>query len=515
MTAPTPRVGDIEGESKLDHEKQEPLGIPRNTTTGKQTFFDKIWTLTTQLERTAGLEGRGIQRVEAHERQKLSKAAYIQVAILWISINLCANNIALGLLGPAIFHLSFLDSALCAVFGALVGSIPVAYIATWGPISGNRTLIFARYTMGWWPSKLCVLLELVILLGYAMIDCVIAGQILSAVAGGNLTIVVGIIVVALISWVVTTLGIKLFHLYQRYAWIPQIMVLFILVGSAGPKFDTVTPSVGDTVTIAGGRLSFFSLCLSAAITYSPGAADYFVYYPETTSRLKIFWMSLIGLTVSFAFMLLLGIGLASGIFTNSDWSTAYETSFGALIVAGYGGLGAFGKFCGVVLALGLVSNIVAPAYSAGIDFQILGRYAALIPRFVWNTFGVVVYTVCALAGRNSLSEIFTNFLALMGYWVAIWIAITIEEQLIFRRFRGYDWTVWDQPSRLPVGIAALVAFLVGWVGAVLCMAQVYYIGPLARNVGSHGGDMGNYVGFAWAAIVYPPLRYLERKRLGR
>ena len=128
-----------------------------------------------------------------------------------------------------------------------------------------------------------------------------------------------------------------------------------------------------------------------------------------------------------------------------------------------------------------------------------------------------MYTICALAGRDHLSEIFTNFLALMGYWVAIWIAITIEEQLIFRRKRvgGYDWTAWDQSEKLPIGIAALVAFLVGWAGAILCMAQVWYIGPIAKTVGEYGADLGNYVGFSWAAVAYPPLRWLELKRFRR
>ena len=52
--------------------------------------------------------------------------------------------------------------------------------------------IFARYTMGWWPSKLVVLLNIIVLLGYALIDCVVAGQILSAVSpNGSMSVVVG------------------------------------------------------------------------------------------------------------------------------------------------------------------------------------------------------------------------------------------------------------------------------------------------------------------------------------
>ena len=186
-----------------------------------------------------------------------------------------------------------------------------------------------------------------------------------------------------------------------------------------------------------------------------------------------------------------------------------------MIVAGFDNLGTFGKFCSVIVALGLIANMVAPVYSSGIDFQILGRYSSMVPRFIWNTFGVIVFAVCALAGRDSLSAIFTNFLALMGYWVSLWIAITLEEQLIFRRRMNpsYVWSDWNKPGKLPIGLAALIAFLVGWVGAILCMAQFYYIGPLAKLVGDYGGDMGNYVGFAWAALVYPPSAILGAEEI--
>ena len=87
--------------------------------------------------------------------------------------------------------------------------------------------------MGWWPTKLLVVLNLIVLLGYSLIDCVVVGQILSAVSpNGSLSVVVGecmhrgaytfltfylgIIVAAVITWAVTTLGISVFHFYERY-----------------------------------------------------------------------------------------------------------------------------------------------------------------------------------------------------------------------------------------------------------------------------------------------------------
>lgn len=376
--------------------------------------------------------------------------------------------------------------------------------------------------MGWWPSKLIVILNIVVLLGYSLLDCVVGGQILSAVSpNGSMSVVVGIIIVAVITWAVTTFGISVFHYYERYAFIPQIIVFSILFGVSAKHYDLTTPSSGDPRTVAGDRLSFFSICLSAAITYGGLGADYFVYWPSTTSRPLVFASTLFGLSASFAFALVLGVGLASGIAQYQPYGDAWTYSqggsgSGALLVAGFEPLHGFGKFCAVIAALGVIANTIPPTYSSGVDFQILGRYATKVPRVIWNMVGVIIYTVCALAGRNHLAVIFTNFLALMGYWVAIWIAIILEEYLIFRRSaKAYNWAAWNDPEKLPLGIAALVAFLVGYGGSIISMAQVWYIGPIARLIGEYGGDAGNYVGFSWAALIYPPLRLLELKRFGR
>jgi purine-cytosine permease-like protein len=70
--------------------------------------------------------------------------------------------------------------------------------------------------MGYWPSKLCSLLNIVIMLGYGMIDCLVGGQLLSAVADGGLSIVVGVIIIAVISWAVVVFGMSAFQYYERY-----------------------------------------------------------------------------------------------------------------------------------------------------------------------------------------------------------------------------------------------------------------------------------------------------------
>ena len=240
-----------------------------------------------RLEELAGAEARGIERVPEWEREerKTSLADYIQMGLIWFSSNLTANNITLGMLGPLTFELGLTDCLLLGTFGSMVGAIGVAYISTFGPMSGNRTLVVGRYTMGWWPSRLWVLLNIVIMLGYGLIDTLIAGQMLSYVhsQGHGLSIVVGTIIAAVISLVICLFGMDVFHFYERYSSFPQLLILFILIGVAGPHFDLSSPgsSAGQPVTsaISANQLSFFFLSVSGPLAWAPAAADYYVSFP--------------------------------------------------------------------------------------------------------------------------------------------------------------------------------------------------------------------------------------------
>lgn len=108
-----------------------------------------------KIESLAGLEARGITRVLPEERHAASLRNYVQMALLWFSSNLTANNLAVGLLGPLVFSLGFVDSALCTVFGAFLGSVGTAYMSTWGAQSGNRTMVVAIFHMSPTDSHHC------------------------------------------------------------------------------------------------------------------------------------------------------------------------------------------------------------------------------------------------------------------------------------------------------------------------------------------------------------------------
>ncbi|KAK7424597.1 Vitamin B6 transporter [Neonectria magnoliae] len=504
-------VAEKGGRGSSAHSVEENMSTVEPPATSSSSFSFK--NINNRIEGLAGLETRGIDRVPPDERQAPSHAADLQVAVLWFSANLSLNNLATGLFGPMVFGLGFLDSALLAVFGTILGACSTAYMATWGPASGNRTMVVLRYFMGYWPSKLPTLLNVVLMVGYTTIDCIIGGQVLSAVSGGSMTILVGIIVVAIITWTIAVFGMAVFHRYERYAWIPQVIVLSVLIGTAGPSFDASAQPTVTGSTLAANRLSFFTLCFYVPNSWAAAASDFYVYYPERTSKVKIFLLTLTGLTCAFNLVYLIAIGLATGLVNNTAWSDANAISTGALIVAAFDPLYGFGRFCSVVVALGVIANSTPSIYSGALGCQVLGRYTKAVPRWAWSCILTLISLVLALAGREHLLVIFQNFVALMGYWVMLFICIVGMEHVFFRGRQGFDWAAWEDKSYLPIGYAAAVSFALGWVGAILGMSQVWYVGPISETASR--ADLGMWLGCGFALVVFPPLRYLELKKVGR
>lgn len=347
--------------------------------------------------------------------------------------------------------------------------------------------------MGYYPSKICCLLNIFTNVGYSMVNCVIGGQILSMISGGKLSVIVGVVIVSLCSWSMAMFGMKVFSIYERcvyiilsnslkhqltitsVAWVPQLMVLCILLGSAAPRFDFNVHTDYSPKHLNAKRISFVALSLSIGLAWAPLAADYYVYYPPQIKRWKTFAVTLFGSLFAMLFTTIIGVGLGSILAGSPEFVAKYGDSPGGLIMTAYDPIGSFGKFCAVINVLALVANNTPGAYSMGMNFQMLGGVFQRVPRPVFTTVATVVYTACAMGGRNQLYEVFKGFLPLIGYWVIMWLVIILEEDLIFRRTKGYDWTQWNNRQYLPTGYAATLAFMIGWAGAVIGMVSIFHL----------------------------------------
>ncbi|KAL8840480.1 MAG: hypothetical protein Q9176_003806 [Flavoplaca citrina] len=470
-----------------------------------------------KIEGLAGLEARGITRVLPEEKHAAGIRQYLQMMLLWFSISLFAATIIAGSLGRLLFSLGWKDAVCIAIFANGLAAAGAAYVSTFGPESGNRTMILGRYFVGYWPSKITCILQIILSIGWGVIGCIIAGQMFSAINGGGLSIAAGCVISALLIGGIATFGIACVHVVERYAWIALLFAILVLVGNSASNYNTSASFVGESGTLATSRCSFFALTFGNIVSFSSSSADFYVYYPTDTPKWLTFALTWTGVFSGATTCTIVGIAIATGVDSNPRWASAYEISSGALLLECYHGLGGFGSFCLVILALTSVTGNAPFSYSAALAIQVLGRYAKAVPRWVWCVVITIVELVCSVAGRNHLFRIFENFLPLMSYWVVPWLTIGVEEHLIFHKLRGvpFDWTAWEDRGRLPIGAAALVAWLMGWVGAIIGMSQVWYTGPVALKLGGFGGDIGAWLAIAFAGVVFPPLRYVELRAVGR
>ena len=113
----------------------------------------------------------------------------------------------------------------------------------------------------------------------------------------------------------------------------------------------------------------------------------------------------------------------------------------------------------------------------------------------------------SIAGAHRFFNTLSNFLGIISYWSSAYSIILALEHFLFKHgnVAEYDVSAWNQPRRLPYGIAAFLSLATGFGIAVPAMDQVWYVGPIAKKT----GDLGFELAFLAALVVYPPLRWLE------
>lgn len=295
-----------------------------------------------------------------------------------------------------------------------------------------------------------------------------------------MTLAVGIIIIAIIGYLISVFGFALIHTYEKYSWIMTFILMLVLFGEIGGKVDPSVPALDTGLGLAGSFLSFLAINFSSASGWCSIAADYYCNYPANTKSYKIFFLTFFGISIPTIFATVLGACLGNVAISSTAYpvlSDAYQHhGLGGLLRESYHPIG-FSKFVLVLLVFSVLGNNIAVNYSSGLSLQLLGHYFHAVPRFIWSFLNALVIAILAIAGREHLSLIVSNFVSLLGYWTISFTIILLIEDQWFRRHEGYNLLVWDIPGKLPWGLAAVMALLTGYLaGGVTGMSQTWYIG---------------------------------------
>ncbi|KGO76860.1 Permease, cytosine/purine, uracil, thiamine, allantoin [Penicillium italicum] len=474
-----------------------------------------------KLQRVAGkfnIEQRGVERVPDSERTDTS---YFNIGSMWLAANMVVSSFAIGVLGKSAFSLGFVDAILVCLFFNLLGVMTVCFFLCFGPPFGLRQMVLSRFWFGWWPVKFIAVLNVIACIGWSAANAIVGAQLLKAV-NGNVPGFAGILIITFCTLFITFAGYKVVHAYEYWSWIPTTIVFIIVLGTFAHSGDFINIPMGVGISEMGSCLSFGSTVYGFATGWTSYAADYTVYQPKTQSSRLVFFAGWLGLIIPLIFTQFLGIAVMSatamGDGVHNKYAEGYSDSGnGGLIAAVLEPLGGFGKFCLVILALSIIANNCPNIYSVGLTLQVLSRATQRVPRFIWTFVASCVSLAIAIPGYDHFETVLENFMNLIAYWLAIYSGIALVDHFVFRRgFGGYRPEDYDKPDKLPIGIAASVAFAVGVAGVVVGMSQTWWMGPVARHAGDpeFGGDVGFELGFAFASVAYCILRPIELRTGG-
>lgn len=359
-------------------------------------------------------------------------------------------------------------------------------------------------------------------IGWSSVNSIVGAQLIETV-NSDVKGPVGIVIIAICTFGITTFGYKVVHAYEFWSWIPTTIIFLILLGVFAHSGDFVAIEWSTGTSELGSVLSYGSVIYGFATGWTSYAADYTVYQPSTQSRKKVFFWTWLGLIIPLLFTQMLGVAIMSATSLN-DGNNRYQDGYAS---TGTGGLlgavliyhtGTFGKFCIIILALSIVANNCPNIYSVALTVQVLAHWTQRIPRFVWTAIGTGVYIAIAIPGYSHFEAVLENFMNFIGYWLAIYEGIALAEHFVFRRgMKGYRPEEYDQPKKLPPGIAAVFAFCCGVAGMVTGMSQTWFVGPIALTAGEapFGGDVGFELGFAFAFVAYCIARPIELRMFNR
>src|SRR5213594_2286167 len=462
-------------------------------------------------ERVATVEPGGVEYIALKERH----GKPIDLFWTWLSPNLEFATVFVGVLGIAVFGLSFWETALAILIGSALGSLTHWVLSSWGPKFGVPMMVESRGAFGFLGNILPAGLNAFTgTIGWFIVNSVsgaFALQALFLLVKVDLPFAVTFFIIVVAQVAIATLGHNFIHVFERWA-LPLLGVVFALATififtkanfGAGAK---PIPGVGEF----GGFTLLFTATFGYAAGWNPYAADYTRYLPPTTNRQMVGFWAAMGVFVSCVVIETAGAALATVAGTKwgpSDIPTVqlqrampdvlYYLTLLCIAV---------GAVCADAINIysGTMSLVAVGIREMGMTLRQRRAALAIAAGVLGYIIGIVGQ---ANVGPGSKYEF---FLLLISYWIGPWLAVVLTDYWLRKGDYGDESIFYDTKYQRWQGVAAMAIGLVVSVGLFANVFSIY-TGPIPNN--NPGiGDITFFVGFALTAVLYYVFQTVTRSQ---
>src|SRR5256714_4052669 len=268
-------------------------------------------------ERVATVEPGGVEYIALKERH----GKPIDLFWTWLSPNLEFATVFVGVLGVAVFGLSFWQTAIAIVLGSALGSLTHYILSSWGPKFGVPMMVESRGAFGFLGNILPAGLNAFTgTIGWFIVNSVsgaFALQALGALINLSLPFAIAFLIIVVAQVAIATLGHNFIHVFERWS-LPLLGIVFALAtififskANLGLPAKPI-PVVGEF----GGFMLLFTATFCYAAGRDPYAAAYTRYLPPTGNRTMVGFWAAMGGFVSLVIIEPAGAALATVSGTN-------------------------------------------------------------------------------------------------------------------------------------------------------------------------------------------------------
>lgn len=450
---------------------------------------------------STGFEATGIERVQEDDR---AHTQLWDTMWLWWSANSVVATVALGTLS-FFFGLGFWGTIIVILVFNVLGVLPVAFLSTLGPKTGLAQMPLTRFSFGLQGAKLPAIFNALACIGWSAVNAVIGSSLIVAWSAGKIPQWAALIFLMVITTMVSVFGYFIVHRYERFAWIPMFLLFGYVFVASLKHITTNVPTTAIGLGLFASVATFGGAVFGYSVGWSSYAADYTRRQPADTPSGRVFLYAFLGVTIPCIVLEILGL-----LLTTSLASTASLPAAGALIASNIAGSPIAGLVL-LLLAFSTIANNVPNDYSFALSTQVLG---ISIRRWILTIIGALIYLGVAFALQANFNLNLEGFLLLIAYWLGAWNAIVLLEH-VMRRGK-YPVGDYQDSSKLPVGIAAVAAMVLGLVIAAIGINQasvINYEGPLSHALGD--ADIGFPLAILATGILYFIFRRIELARTNR
>jgi NCS1 nucleoside transporter family len=435
-------------------------------------------------EKIIAVEPGGAEFIPLNERH----GRPLQLFWTWTSPNMEFATVFVGLLG-ILLGLSFWATFLAIVIGTALGSITQGILSASGPQFGVPQMVLSRRGFGYWGNALPAGINSVVAgIGWFAVNSVSGALALNALT--HMPEVLCLLIVVALQLAVAFLGYNLIHAFERYAF--PVLVIIFLIASAW-TLSKAHPGASHH-TIPGAFLIELGATFGYAVGWNPYASDYTRYFkPDAGKKAIAFWAGL-GLLLSCVLLETVGAaaGTIAGVASNANPTAGWTGIFPAWLR----------DLTLIAIVIGGIAANALNIYSGAISFTAIGFKLPLAARraIVALGFGAIGFFV-GWSGLHNAGSDYNNFLLIIAYWIAPWLAVVLCDMYLRRRqdpaqierlLFDRKYTNWAGPVAMLVG---------GGLSIWLFSNQTKYVGLVPTHA-PDTGDLTFEAGFVLTAVIY-------------